>query len=90
MYDLGVIACVSDESITDSTDPDYEPITPYHGVYSNIALNGYVSTTLLLAAYKKLITIPCYRWAYTLFHVKHWTLITVTLILPWWWMNTIH
>jgi hypothetical protein len=36
----GITACVSDESV--SKGVDYEPITPYHGVYSDVATNGYV------------------------------------------------
>jgi len=41
MADLGVTACVSDESVTTKKTVDYEPITPYHGVYSTVAANGY-------------------------------------------------
>jgi len=41
MAALGVTACVSDESVTDPSTPDYEPYTPYHGVYSTVATNGF-------------------------------------------------
>lgn len=41
MADLGVTACVSDESITNASTVDYVPIIPYHGVYSTVELNGY-------------------------------------------------
>ncbi len=37
MVDNGVTACVSDESVTGKKNADFEPIIPYHGVYSNLA-----------------------------------------------------
>jgi hypothetical protein len=40
MLDLNITACVSDESVTSGVD--YEPLTPYHGVYSTVAVNGVV------------------------------------------------
>jgi hypothetical protein len=45
MDELGITACVSDESV-DSGDVDFEPITPYHGVYTKSVPNGYVCFSL--------------------------------------------
>jgi len=41
MADLGIKGCVSDESVTNGSTVDYEPITPYHGVYSTQEKNGF-------------------------------------------------
>jgi hypothetical protein len=40
MYENGITACVSDESVSSGT-VDYEPITPYHGVWSAETPNGF-------------------------------------------------
>jgi hypothetical protein len=42
MNNNGITACVSDETVTGKNNKDYEPITPYHGVYSDLTTNGYV------------------------------------------------
>jgi len=41
LADLGITATVSDESVTNAKTTDYVPQTPYHGVYSTVAANGY-------------------------------------------------
>jgi hypothetical protein len=41
MYNNGIKACVSDESVPTGT-VDYELVTPYHGVYSQTTPNGFV------------------------------------------------
>jgi len=55
MFDLGVTACVSDESIiTDSGESedqedkdDYIPTTPYHGWYTTQAFNNFVGVYII-------------------------------------------
>eukprot|EP00026_Physarum_polycephalum_P002197 Phypoly_transcript_02202.p1 GENE.Phypoly_transcript_02202~~Phypoly_transcript_02202.p1 ORF type:complete len:872 (+),score=170.46 Phypoly_transcript_02202:200-2815(+) len=46
MSELGVTACVSDESVSAGTI-DYEPVTPYHGVYTDTNTNGFAGVYLV-------------------------------------------